>query len=112
MQVLILLQCFRRFVPSAIRQRLADWKCRISVFVEGEAFDIDDDIEKDEAPGCRLQTNGESLWDVTVVPSSTGSGSLPAPDFSRPHTTDLPMPEIDALIEAFSTPSRDRDAFP
>lgn len=52
----------------------------------------------------RLPVNGETLWTTTVLPSLKGSGALPEPVFTENPASELPMPAIDALIEAFSTP--------
>ncbi len=51
----------------------------------------------------RLPINEEKLWTAVVEPSNEGSGALPPnPTFKgeRPH---IPRPELDKLMEAFST---------
>ncbi len=53
----------------------------------------------------KLPVSGEALWTAKVEPSLTGSGALP-PNPTFPDTP-IPVassPEIDALLEAFSTP--------
>ncbi len=53
----------------------------------------------------RLPVSGETLWTARVEPSLTGSGALPPnPTFSETPAPEVPTPEVDALLKAFSTP--------
>lgn len=46
-----------------------------------------------------------SIWDMKVEPSTEGSGALPPnPTFSEDFQVPPPSPELDRLIESFSTP--------